>query len=91
MSSCLTNTLRLGTRRILAQNQACLIHTTPPAALVKNTDGNFNVTMVPGDGVGPELMDIFRPPHLFLLLSHACPIGAHPAYPLLSRLSDIKA
>jgi len=62
MSSCLTNTLRLATRRFLTQNQgtgslACLIHTTPPAALVKNSDGNFNVTMVPGDGVGPELMD----------------------------------
>ena len=24
---------------------------------MKNSDGNFNVTMVPGDGVGPELMD----------------------------------
>lgn len=62
MSSCLTNTLRFATRRFLTQNQgtgslACLIHTTPPAALVKNSDGNFNVTMVPGDGVGPELMD----------------------------------
>lgn len=57
MSSCLTSTLRLATRRLLTQNQAFMFHTTPSVSLIKNPDGNFNVTMVPGDGVGPELMD----------------------------------
>jgi len=57
MSSCLTSTLRLATRRALAQNQAFMFHTTPSVSLIRNSDGNFNVTMVPGDGVGPELMD----------------------------------
>merc|ERR1712210_189518 len=57
MSSCLTSTLRLATRRVLTQNQAFMFHTTPSVSLIRNSDGNFNVTMVPGDGVGPELMD----------------------------------
>jgi len=57
MSPCLTNTLRLVSHRILAKNQACMLHTTPSVSLLKNSNGNFNVTMVPGDGVGPELMD----------------------------------
>merc|ERR1739844_754851 len=34
-----------------------MFHTTPSVSLIRNSDGNFNVTMVPGDGVGPELMD----------------------------------
>ena len=57
MSPCLTNTLRLVSHRILAKNQACMLHTTPSVSLLKNSNGYFNVTMVPGDGVGPELMD----------------------------------
>jgi hypothetical protein len=57
MSSCLTSTLRLATRRALAQKQAFMFHTTPSVSLIRNPDGNFNVTMIPGDGVGPELMD----------------------------------
>ena len=57
MSSCLTSTLRLFSHRFLAKNQACMLHTTPSVSLLKNSNGNFNVTMVPGDGVGPELMD----------------------------------
>ena len=57
MSSCLTSTLRLATRRLLTQNQASLFHTTPSTSIARNSDGNFNVTMVPGDRVGPELMD----------------------------------
>jgi len=41
----------------VTQNQAFMFHTTPSVSLIRNSDGNFNVTMVPGDGVGPELMD----------------------------------
>ena len=43
--------------RLLAQGQAGLLHTSAKFQFLKNSDGNLNVTMVPGDGVGPELMD----------------------------------
>ena len=49
-------------RNVLAhpQLQKCLFHSTTPVdqtLSLRNTNGNFPVTMIPGDGVGPELMD----------------------------------
>ena len=60
----LTNALRLGSRRFLANNQLQVssnssryFHPSLPVQTVaKNQDGLFKVTLVPGDGVGPELM-----------------------------------
>ncbi len=53
----LTGLLRQGTKHFLTSTPRNLIHTSPSLNILKNTDGTFNVTMVPGDGVGPELMD----------------------------------
>ena len=43
----------------LANNGSQKFHTGLPAvqAAQKNKDGKIPVTMIPGDGVGPELMD----------------------------------
>ena len=33
------------------------LHTTPAAKLYADKDGRYKCTLIPGDGVGPELMD----------------------------------
>ena len=55
----LTGVLRSCPRQILAHHQKFFLHTSPviQTHLMKNSKGKFPVTMIPGDGVGPELMD----------------------------------
>lgn len=48
--ACFTNTLRLASRRILTSKQG--LHTSSAVGVLKTHDGMYNVTMVPGDGVG---------------------------------------
>ena len=69
MANLATNLLRQSGRFILA-NSACgknsaaplsnLLHTSSAqdySHLTRNSDGKFNCTLIPGDGVGPELVN----------------------------------
>ena len=56
----ITGLVRSSGRRIFAnlgQSRCLTTSTCHRSGLEKNTDGKFPVTMIPGDGVGPELMD----------------------------------
>ena len=41
----------------LARSQAVNFHSSSSYGALKSSDGRFQVTLLPGDGVGPELMD----------------------------------
>ena len=56
----ITGLVRSSGRRIFAnlgQSRCLTTSTCHRSGLEKNADGKFPVTMIPGDGVGPELMD----------------------------------
>ena len=41
----------------LARSQSAKFHLSSNYGALKSSDGRFQVTLLPGDGVGPELMD----------------------------------
>ena len=41
----------------LARSQTANFHSSSSYGALKSSDGKFQVTLLPGDGVGPELMD----------------------------------
>merc|ERR1711953_214952 len=64
-SAAISGRLALGTRRLLGRQWAAAatptasLHATPScqSSAVLREDGKYGVTMIPGDGVGPEIMD----------------------------------
>lgn len=64
-SAAISGRLALGTRRLLGRQWAApatptaSLHATPScqSSAVLREDGKYGVTMIPGDGVGPEIMD----------------------------------
>jgi len=48
--------LRLGSRAIPRLVTSSGLHTTAATRIEKNDSGRYSVTMIPGDGVGPDLM-----------------------------------